>query len=175
MYYRFVSRDYRATPTNIPRKFGLCSVVKHYFPLVRNAWGTVKTKNSRQTCYERKEGFVTAHWSVIQLRDTTCSFQVCNRAVPGYKQWFWCKVIYTRTFKHCAVSVLFNISLLWQRKTLIVASFNTTTMPDRTAFILLFLLGVASMPLQVGGFPAPFYRVLSWQDPPLEGKLTAVS
>ncbi|CAH3140877.1 unnamed protein product [Porites lobata] len=43
-------------------------------------------------------------------------------------------------------------------------------MPDRTAFILLFLYGVASMPMQVGGFPAPFYRVLSMQDPPLEGK-----
>ena len=99
MYYRFISRDYRTTPTNIPRKFGLCSVVKHYFPLVRNAWGTVKTKNSRQTCYDGKEGFVTAHWSVIQLRDITCSFQVCNRAVPEHKQWFWCKVIYTCTCK----------------------------------------------------------------------------
>ena len=175
MYYRFVSRDNRTTPTKIPRKFGLCSLVKHYFPLVRNAWGTVKTKNSRQTCYDGKEGFVTAHWSVIQLRDITCSFQVCNRAVPEHKQWFWCKVIYTCTCKDCAVSVLFNISLLWQRKTLIAASLNTTTMPDRTAFILLFLYGVASMPLQVGGFPAPFYRVLSCHNPPLKGKLTAVS
>ena len=84
-------------------------------------------------------------------------------------------MIYTRTFKDCAVSVLFNISLLWQRKTLIAVSLNTKTMPDRTAFILLFLHGVASMPMQVGSFPAPFFRVLSWQDPPLEGKLTAVS
>ena len=117
----------------------------------------------------------TAHWSVIQLRDITCSFQVCNRAVPEHKQWFWCKVIYTCTCKDCAASVLFNISLLWQRKTLIAVSLNTTTMPDRTAFILLFLYGVASMPMQVGGFPAPFYRVLSMKDPPLEGKLTAVS
>ena len=48
-------------------------------------------------------------------------------------------------------------------------------MPDRIAFILLFLHSVASMPMQVGGFPAPFYRVLSMKDPPLEGKLTAVS